>query len=128
MIVGYGASAHFSAHLVPKSARPMRRGRVEVAIVATGDGLPEYDLDGLRLTALRSARGAGVAVAESHPFATREQIEPDELADQGWIVGSRSGGAPEFGAWPGIAEPTITFTARDWPTQLGLVAGGAPSY
>ena len=108
----------------------MRRGRTEVAIVATGDGLPEYDLDGLRLTALRSARGAGVAVAvaESPPFATREQIEPDELADQGWIVGPRSGGAPEFGAWPGIAEPTITFTARDWPTRLGLVAGGAPSY
>src|SRR6202035_3768457 len=52
--------------------------------IAPGDGLPEYDLEGLRLTALRGARGAGVAVAESHPFAVRERIEPDELADQGW--------------------------------------------
>ena len=102
----------------------MRRGRMEVAIVATGDGLPEYDLEDLRLTALRSARGAGVAVAESHPFAVRERIEPDELADQGWIVGPRLGDAPEFGAWPGIAKPRITFTARDWPTRLGLVAAG----
>ena len=42
---------------------------------------------------------------------------------QGWVVGSRSGDAPEFGVWPGIVEPRITFTARDWPTRLGLVAG-----
>jgi DNA-binding transcriptional LysR family regulator len=108
----------------PTQLTAMRRGRTEVAIIATGDGLPEYDLDGVRLTALRSARGAGVAVAESHPFAARERIEPDELKDQGWIVGLRSGDAPEFGAWPGIADPKITFTARDWPTRLGLVAAG----
>jgi DNA-binding transcriptional LysR family regulator len=108
----------------PAQLAAMRRGRMEVAIVATGDGLPEYDLEGLRLTALRNARGAGVAVAESHPFAVRERIEPDELADQGWIVGPRPSDAPEFGTWPGIAEPRITFTARDWPTRLGLVAAG----
>jgi DNA-binding transcriptional LysR family regulator len=108
----------------PAQLAAMRRGRMEVAVVATGDGLPDYDLEGLRLTALRSARGAGVAVAESHPFAVRERIEPDELTDQGWVVGSRSADAPEFGAWPGIAEPRITFTVRDWPTRLGLVAAG----
>ena len=91
----------------PAQLTAMRRGRIEVAIVATGDGLPEYDLEGLRLTALRSARGAGVAVADSHPFAVRERIEPDELADQGWVVGPRSGDAPEFGAWPGIAAQAV---------------------
>jgi DNA-binding transcriptional LysR family regulator len=108
----------------PAQLAALRRGRTEVAVVATGDGLPEYDLEGLRLTVLPGARGAGVAVAESHPFAARERIEPAELADQGWIVGPRSGDAPEFGAWPGAAEPRITFTARDWPTRLGLVAAG----
>jgi DNA-binding transcriptional LysR family regulator len=108
----------------PAQLAAVRRGRIEVAVVATGDGLPDYGLEGLRLTALRSARGAGVAVAESHPFAARERIEPEELADQRWVVGPRSGDAPEFGVWPGIVEPRITFTARDWPTRLGLVAAG----
>jgi DNA-binding transcriptional LysR family regulator len=108
----------------PAQLAAMRRGRLEVAVVATGEGLPDYDLEGLRLTALRGARGAGVAVAESHPFAARERVEPGELAGQGWVVGPRGGDAPEFGAWPGIAEPKIAFTARDWPTRLGLVAAG----
>jgi DNA-binding transcriptional LysR family regulator len=108
----------------PAQLTAVRRGRTEVAVIAAGGGLPDYDLQGLRLTALRSARGPGVAVAESHPFAARERLEPGELADQGWIVGPRSGDAPEFGAWPGIAEPKIAFTARDWPTRLGLVAAG----
>jgi DNA-binding transcriptional LysR family regulator len=119
-----GLKVQLTEASTPAQLAAMRRRRTEVAIIATGDGLPEYDLDGLRLTALRSARGAGIAVAESHPFAARERIEPDELADQGWVVGPRSSDAPEFGAWPGIAEPRITFTARDWPTRLGLVAAG----
>ena len=119
-----GLTVQLTEAPTPAQLTSMRRGRIEVAIVAIGDGLPQYDFEGLRLTALRSARGAGVAVAESHPFAARERIDSDELADQGWIVGPRSGDAPEFGAWPGIAEPRITFTARDWPTRLGLVAAG----
>lgn len=119
-----GLKVQLAQASTPAQLAAMRRGRIEVAIVATGDGLPEYDLAGLRLTELRTARGAGVAVAESHPFAVRERIEPGELADQGWVVGPRSGDAPEFGAWPGIVEPRITFTARDWPTRLGLVAAG----
>jgi DNA-binding transcriptional LysR family regulator len=67
----------------PAQLAALRRGRMEVAIVATGEGLPEYDLEGLRLTVLRSARSAGVAVAvavaESHPFAVQERIEPTRL-------------------------------------------------
>jgi DNA-binding transcriptional LysR family regulator len=119
-----GLTVQLTEASTPAQLAAMRRGRMEVAVVASGDGLPEYDFEGLRLTALPGARGAGVAVAESHPFAVRERIEPDELADQRWVVGPRSGDAPEFGAWPGIAEPRIAFTARDWPTRLGLVAAG----
>jgi DNA-binding transcriptional LysR family regulator len=119
-----GLTVQLTEASTPAQLAAMRRGRMEVAVVASGDGLPEYDFEGLRLTALPGARGAGVAVAESHPFAVRERIEPDELADQRWVVGPRSGDAPEFGAWPGIAEPKIAFTARDWPTRLGLVAAG----
>jgi DNA-binding transcriptional LysR family regulator len=119
-----GLNVQLTEASTPAQLAAMRRGRMEVAIVATGDGLPEYDLEDLRLTALTSPRGAGVAVAESHPFAVRERIEPDELADQRWVVGSGSGDAPEFGAWPGLAAPKIAFTAHAWPTRLGLVAAG----
>ena len=45
--------------------------------------VPSIQVEGLRLTVLPRARGAGVAVAESHPFAARERIAPGELADQG---------------------------------------------
>jgi DNA-binding transcriptional LysR family regulator len=81
------------------------------------------------LRACASPRYAAPAAPESRsqnrtPSPVRERIEPDELADQGWVVGPRSGDVPEFGAWPGIVEPRITFTARDWPTRLGLVAAG----
>jgi DNA-binding transcriptional LysR family regulator len=108
----------------PTQLVALRRGRLEVAILATGEGLPTYDLDGLRLSELRSGRGAGVAVAESHPFAAREWVEPEELTDETWVIGARVGDSPEFGAWPGIAEPKVAFAVRDWPTRLGLVAAG----
>lgn len=102
----------------------LRRGRLEVAVLATGVGLPAHDLDGLRLAELHSGRGAGIAVAESHPFAAREWVDAAELADQAWVVGASSGGSPEFGPWPGVDEPRIAFAVRDWPTRLGLVAAG----
>ena len=107
----------------PAQLQALRRGRLQVAVLATGEGLPEYDLDGLRRTELRSGLGMGVAVAESHPFAAREWVEPGELTDQTWVVGSRGRG-PEFGAWPGIEQPVIAFAVRDWITRLGLAAAG----
>ncbi|GAA3586541.1 LysR family transcriptional regulator [Kribbella ginsengisoli] len=108
----------------PAQLQALRRGRLEVAILATGKGLPAYELDGLQLSELARGRGSGVAVAESHAFAAREFVRPDELVDEVWVVGARSGDAPEFGAWPGIEEPRVSFAVRDWPTRLGLVAAG----
>jgi DNA-binding transcriptional LysR family regulator len=93
-------------------------------ILARGEGLPAYDLDGLHVSELRAGRGAGVAVPESHPFAVRGSVEPEELAGQAWVVGASHGESPEFGAWPGIAEPEVSFAVRDWPTRLGLVSAG----
>ena len=108
----------------PKQLVALRRGRIEVAVIATGPGLPDYDLDGVALTGLRTSRGPGIAVAEGHPLAARHQVTPGDLVDQPWIVGGATPESPEFGAWPGLAEPVIAFTARDWPTRFGLVAAG----
>lgn len=108
----------------PAQLRALRRGRLQVAILATGDGLPDYDLSGLALTELRVNLGVGVAIATSHPFAVREWVRPDELTDQPWIVGATSDSGPEFGAWPGLTEPRIAFRVRDWQTRLGMVAAG----
>jgi DNA-binding transcriptional LysR family regulator len=108
----------------PAQLRALRRGRLEVAILARGAGLPAYDLDGLHVRELRTSRGAGVAVAQSHPFAVRDWVDPQELAGQAWVVGTSHGESPEFGAWPGIAEPEVSFAVHDWPTRLGLVSAG----
>jgi DNA-binding transcriptional LysR family regulator len=108
----------------PTQLVALRRGRLEVAVLATGKGLPQYDLDGLATSELLTTRGAGVAVADSHPFAVRAWVDSEELVDQTWIVGARVGDSPEFGAWPGIESPVVAFAARDWPTRLGLVAAG----
>lgn len=108
----------------PTQLLALRRGRLEVAVLATGEGLPDYDLDGLHRSELRSGRGAGVAVADTHPFAVRDWVDSAELVDQAWVVGASVGDSPDFGAWPGIEKPKVTFAARDWPTRLGLVAAG----
>ncbi|WP_409179505.1 LysR family transcriptional regulator [Amycolatopsis sp. VS8301801F10] len=117
-----GVEVQLAESAIPAQLQSLRRGRLDVAVAVTGDGVPEYDFAGLRRTELRSGIGYGVAVAEAHPFAGRSWVEPDELAEQQWIVGA--GGAPEFGTWPGIAGPSIAFAVRAWPTRLGLVAAG----
>jgi DNA-binding transcriptional LysR family regulator len=117
-----GLEVRLTEASTPAQLQALRRGRLEVAVLATGEGLPAYDLDGLHLTELRGGPDAGVAVAASHPFAAREWVEPDDLVHQPWVVGAGDG--PQFGAWPGIADPLIAFTARDWMTRLGLVAAG----
>ncbi len=108
----------------PAQLRALRRGRLEVAVLATGDSLPEYDVDGLQLTPLLGTRGVGVAVADSHRFAGREWVRTDELSDQHWIVGPHTADAPEFGVWPSTQAPRVAYTVRNWSSRLGFVAAG----
>ncbi|WP_033289212.1 LysR family transcriptional regulator [Amycolatopsis jejuensis] len=119
-----GLQIQLTESATPAQLQALRRGRLEVAVAVTGDGLPDYDFSALRRTELRSGRGLGVAVAEAHPFAGRTWVEPAELAEQPWIVGVRVGDHPEFGTWPGLADAKIAFAVRTWPTRLGLVAAG----
>jgi DNA-binding transcriptional LysR family regulator len=108
----------------PSQLTALRRGRLEVAVLATGQGLPDYDLDGLDLTEVRGGRGIGVAVAEGHPFASRSSVSVHDLTYEPWIVGASTNGSPEFGAWPDLHEPKIAFSVRGWPARFGLVSAG----
>lgn len=119
-----GVEVRLTEASTPAQLADLRRGRLEVAVLATGEGLPAYDLDGLQLTGLPLDGGAGVAVASSHPLASHEWIEPEDLLQYAWIVGAQVGDGPEFGAWPGLDDPVIAFTVRDWSTRLGFVAAG----
>lgn len=102
----------------------LHRRRLDVAVLASGDGLPEYDMDGLLLTPIPTGLGPGVAVPYDHPLAGREWLRPRDLDDQQWVVGPTTKDAPDFGVWPGVRNARVGFEVRDWPTRLGLVAAG----
>ncbi|AUS79716.1 LysR family transcriptional regulator [Actinoalloteichus sp. AHMU CJ021] len=108
----------------PTQMRRLRARRIEVAVVAVGDGLPDYDFTGLRTEAVRTGSGLGVAVSIDHPFAERDEVDTHDLADQVWIVGTSKEDEPQFGAWPTLAHPTIGYGTPSWQTRLGLVAAG----
>jgi DNA-binding transcriptional LysR family regulator len=108
----------------PAQLRHLRAGRIEVAVVAIGEGLPDYDFTGLRVEAVPTGRGLGVAVSADHPLASREEVHIDDLAQEAWIVGSGDEGSPQFGAWPTLEAPRVAHEARGWQTRLGLVAAG----
>lgn len=108
----------------PAQLRRLRAGRIEVAVVAVGAGLPDFDFTGLRVEVLRTGRGMGVAVSAGHPLASRDEVHVDDLAREAWIVGAGAEGEPQFGAWPGLEAPRVAYEARSWQTRLGLVAAG----
>lgn len=108
----------------PVQVRRLRAGRVEVAVVAVGEGLPEQDLDGLRTETLRIPRGPGIAVGRGHRLADREAVDVADLDGETWIVGAGPAGEPQFGPWPGLPDPHIAHEVRHWATRFGLVAAG----
>jgi DNA-binding transcriptional LysR family regulator len=108
----------------PVQLRRLRAGRIEVALVAAGEAVPEQDLAGLRHQAVTIPRGPGVAVAIGHRLADHETVTVADLADETWIVGTGPAGEPQFGPWPGLDQPRIGHAARNWPTRFGLVAAG----
>lgn len=98
--------------------------RLDVAVVASGPGLPQPALEGLRITPLPGSE-LMVGVPRGHPLAAMEGAVPvRELAHASWIVGKRAGDEPQFGAWPTLTEPLIAFRTRAWHSRFGLVAAG----
>jgi DNA-binding transcriptional LysR family regulator len=107
----------------PALLRQMRAGRLEVAVIGIGPGLPDYDLSGLRQTLLIET-GLRVAVARHHRLGARTEVSVHDLTHEGWIVGDGKPQDPQFGAWPTLTAPHVVHTAGAWSTRLGLVAAG----
>ncbi|TDB77094.1 LysR family transcriptional regulator, partial [Actinomadura sp. KC216] len=107
----------------PALLRRLRAGRLEVAVIGVGHGLPDYDLSGLRQTTILQG-DLFVAVPDSHRFAGHATVTVADLAQEQWIAGDGASGDPQFGAWPTLSSPRIARTARSWSTRLGLVAAG----
>jgi DNA-binding transcriptional LysR family regulator len=118
-----GLAVEFQEASTPAQLGRLRAGRLDVAIVATGAGLDDYDLSGLRTESLVTGPLV-VAVPESHPFARRRRVQVAELEDQDWIVGEGARGEPQFGAWPTLVTPRVTFAVRGWPARFGFVQAG----
>ncbi|SEG85284.1 DNA-binding transcriptional regulator, LysR family [Actinacidiphila yanglinensis] len=109
----------------PAQLRRVRAGRLEVAVLAIGEGLPDYDVSGLRVEVVRTGRGIGVAVPVAHPLASRDEVHIDDLAREAWIVGAgEESGGPQFGAWPTLEAPRVAYRTDSWQTRVGLVAAG----
>ncbi|BBY48291.1 LysR family transcriptional regulator [Mycolicibacterium arabiense] len=119
-------SVRLSEASTPALLGELRNGRLAVAVIAAGTGLPSYDLEGLVVRRI-PAGDLCVAVWEGHRLATRAGSAPapvDELAGERWVVGVGDRGDPQFAAWPTLREPVIAHRARSWPSRLGLVAAG----
>jgi DNA-binding transcriptional LysR family regulator len=118
-----GLEVSLSEAQTPALLRQLRAGRLGIAVIGVGAGLPGYDLDGLSRQAVL-AGGLRVAVPHVHRLARAGTVAAAELAGETWIVGDDSSGDPQFRAWPTLADPVIGHTVRGWPARLGLVAAG----
>ena len=108
----------------PALIERMRDGLLDLAVVAIGPDLPDYDLSDLRRDVLLS-EALRVAVPAAHPLARRSTITVADLRNEPWVVGeAASATEPIFAAWPTLEEPRIAYASQQWPTRLGMVAAG----
>jgi DNA-binding transcriptional LysR family regulator len=118
-----GLQVSLSEGATPSLLRQLRAGRLAVAVIGVGAGLPGYDLDGLTRQVVLASQ-LRVAVPRGHRLAEAAVVPVAELAGETWIAGDDSSGDPQFGAWPTLADPVISYTSRSWPARFGLVAAG----
>lgn len=119
-----GLDIRLSEASTPTLLRELRRGRLAVAVIGAGAGLPDYDLDGLAVHRVFSG-DLCVAVPIGHRLASATTaVAVGELAGEPWVVGDGSAGDPQFAAWPTVADPVVAHRVRGWQARLGMVAAG----
>lgn len=118
-----GLAVTLTEESTPALLRDLRGGRVQVAVIGVGTGLPHYDFEGLRQHPI-PAGDLCVAVPSDHRLAGRRAVPVRELVEEPWIAGTGSAGDPQFAAWPTLSDPLIRHRVRSWPARLGLVATG----
>ena len=107
----------------PTMLRELRAGRLDLAVIGAGTGLPDYDVSGLASHRV-FAGDLCVAAPASHRLAAAATVTAEELAGESWVVGEGAAGDPQFAAWPTLTDPVIGYRARSWQARLGLVAAG----
>ncbi|GAB7045850.1 LysR family transcriptional regulator [Catenuloplanes indicus] len=103
--------------------RRLRAGRLDLALIAVGEGLPEYDLTGIELDRLPAGRLL-VAVGRRHRLARADRVTVDDLAGEDWVAGRGGRSEPQFGAWPTLTGARVVAELGGWAARLGFVAAG----
>lgn len=107
----------------PVQIRRLRAGRLDLAILASGEDLPGWDPTGIEVEPLPSGT-LMLAVGRRHRLAGVRRVPVTELAQEEWIVGRGARGEPQFGAWPTVSEPRVVAELGDWSARFGFVAAG----
>lgn len=107
----------------PVQLRRLRAGRLDLAIVALGRDLPDWDTTGIECEELAAGQ-LMVALSERHPLAYRTSVSVAELTAETWVAGTGAPGEPQFGPWPTVATPHIGVRLSEWSARLGFVAAG----
>nr|WP_237683784.1 LysR family transcriptional regulator [Nocardiopsis sinuspersici] len=107
----------------PSLVHQVGAGRLDVAVIALGQGLPQAALEGLRLSSLESGELC-VGVPAGHRLHGAARVPVAELEKEPWIVGRGTRDEPHFGVWPTLSASIVRCRARSWTARLGLVAAG----
>ncbi|MBV9005278.1 MAG: LysR family transcriptional regulator [Solirubrobacterales bacterium] len=110
----------------PALTRALRAGTLDLAILARTPPFrpPDSESPPLELTTLVE-RDLMIGVPLSHPFASTQAVEVQQLEGQVWVASRSDAGESLLGVWPGLAErPDVRYVVRDWLAKLQIVAAG----
>jgi DNA-binding transcriptional LysR family regulator len=119
-----GLTVRLGEASTPSLLRDLRSGRLAVAVIGVGAGLPDYDLDGLGVHQVFDGDLCVAVPADHRLAAATSPVTVGDLAGEPWVVGEGGLGEPQFQAWPTLTDPIVAHRTRGWPARLGMVAAG----